>query len=459
MRPPLLLLARSTLVGALLAVTAAACSDDNDGGGAADDGGLDTAAATAMGLPATAAGAQLAWVIAEGQGADDAALTERFAPAFLAEVPPDQLHSVLDGLGTLTAGEVRTSAPTSLEALVTSADGQTLVASITVDGEPPHRIAGLLFQPAELPPAPASWEEVDQRLAALAARGAVLAAEVTADGALAVAHERDADSVGPIGSAFKLYVLGALADAVAAGTVGWDDALTIEEADRSLPSGQLQERVGETVSVQEAATLMISISDNTATDLLIGHLGRPEVEAVLEPMGLGPDARARTLPFLTTRELFTLKWGGDPERLAAYAGGAEADRRSVLDGLDAALPPVDAVDPAVPVEIDRVEWFASPRELAAAHVALDGRRATAGLEPLTTILGTNPGVALDAAVWPRFAFKGGSEPGVLALSWLLERADGRRFVLALTGSDSGRAIDESEAVAIATGAIALLAAS
>jgi len=66
-------------------------------------------------------------------------------------------------------------------------------------------------------------------------------------------------------------------------------------------------------------------------------------------------------------------------------------------------------------------------------------------------------VDLDAAVWARVAFKGGSEPGVLALSWLLERADGRRFVVNLLASDTARAVDEGAGAAIGAGAIALLA--
>jgi putative hydrolase len=43
------------------------------------------------------------------------------------------------------------------------------------------------------------------------------------------------------------------------------------------------------------------------------------------------------------------------------------------------------------------------------------------------------------------AFKGGSEPGVLSLSWLLERSDGRRFALALTATDPGAPVDEATA--------------
>jgi beta-lactamase class A len=90
-------------------------------------------------------------------------------------------------------------------------------------------------------------------------------------------HERGGDEVAPLGSVFKLSVLGALADAIDAGALTWDDELTIEEADRSLPTGELQDRVGGTTTVREAATLMVSLSDNTATDLLIHELDRSTV--------------------------------------------------------------------------------------------------------------------------------------------------------------------------------------
>jgi beta-lactamase class A len=420
-------------------------------------GGLHTEGATALGLPANPAGAQLAWVLTEGAAAGSAQLAERFSADFIAAVPAEQVRTVLAELGAATVSEVRSSAPTALAVIVVVADSTSLAARITVEAAEPHRINGLLFQPAELPAAPATWSEVDGRLAALAERGSLVAAEVARDSSLRAVHERDSDAAGPIGSAFKLYVLGALAEAVRGGTMDWDDSLVIQETDRSLPSGRLQDQVGSTVEVREAARLMISISDNTATDLLITQLGRPAVEAVLEPMGVGPASRARTLPFLSTREMFILKWGARPDALAAYASAAEEQRRRLLEDLPTELPPASAVDPALPVEIDRIEWFASPLELAAAQLFLDNRRTLTGLESLGDILGANPGLPLDPATWTRVAFKGGSEPGLLALSWLLERADGRRFVLALVVSDASRPIDQAEGVAIATGAIALLA--
>lgn len=52
--------------------------------------------------------------------------------------------------------------------------------------------------------------------------------------------------------------------------------------------------------------------------------------------------------------------------------------------------------------------------------------------------------------------KGGSEPGVLAFAWLLERADGGVFAFAITMLDE-EPIDASAAVPVVEGALNLLA--
>jgi hypothetical protein len=55
------------------------------------------------------------------------------------------------------------------------------------------------------------------------------------------------------------------------------------------------------------------------------------------------------------------------------------------------------------------------------------------------------------------AFKGGSEPGVLSFTWLLERADGHDFVLSIVLNDGTHGIDTAGAVTVAQGAVDLLA--
>jgi beta-lactamase class A len=94
-------------------------------------------------------------------------------------------------------------------------------------------------------------------------------------------------------------VLDALARAIAAGTVSWDQRLTLTSQLTSLPSGELAtEPAGTQVTVLQAAQDMISSSDNTAADLLITLAGRPAVEAAAAAAGMADPAL--DTPFLTT---------------------------------------------------------------------------------------------------------------------------------------------------------------
>ena len=73
------------------------------------------------------------------------------------------------------------------------------------------------------------------------------------------------DEAGAIGSAFKLYVLGALARAVADGDATWQERLAIRDAWKSLPSGAMRdEPAGSAFTLRHYAEQMISVSDNTA---------------------------------------------------------------------------------------------------------------------------------------------------------------------------------------------------
>lgn len=78
-----------------------------------------------------------------------------------------------------------------------------------------------------------------------------------------------------------------------------------------------------------------------------------------------------------------------------------------------------------------MDWFADASDLVDAHVALQQKAQRAGGEPVREILSANPGLRFDTDVWNSVSFKGGSAPGVLAGSWLLERTDGARFVITL----------------------------
>ena len=408
-------------------------------------------------LPSTPAGDQLRWVLDQATNASDAEFELRFSDTFLANPGIDVLRTGVAEIGAIILNEVVSSTPNELVVVVDAAS-EELALTITVEAEPPHRIIGLSAQPTTPPQASTTWAAIDSTLSNAAAQFSYLAAEVSADGNLVTVNASEETNAVPLGSSFKIYVLGAVVTAIAAGELAWDDELTIRDELKSLPSGEMQNLPdGTTVTVQQAAEKMIQISDNTATDLLINRLGRDRVEAMLPIMGMGVESQQRTLPFITTRELFTLKWGVGSDRLAAYAA-ADVEQRRVLLGELATepLPGVADFVADVPLAIDSVEWFATPPEIGAAHIWLDAYRTTAGFEPLAVILGDNPGVPLDPAVWPESAFKGGSEPGVIFLGWLLHRADGRTFVVVVSATNPDAPVDEAAAVSAAQGIISLL---
>jgi hypothetical protein len=257
----------------------------------------------------------------------------------------------------------------------------------------------------------------------------------------------NSDRAAPLGSAFKLWVLAELARQVAQGDRQWNLIVTLGPP--SLPSGILQTWPAQSpLTLQTLATLMISISDNTATDTLMTTLGRDKVDALA--VGAGG-----TAPVMTTREMFALK--ADKPLTAAWAAGSVAARRSLLVD-NAAKIATAKLDPTVfagkPVAIDSVEWFASPAAMAGVLDRLRGADATT-----RAILAVNAG--LDPAIAARFryvGFKGGGEPGVLSLNYLVQAKDGRWYAATGNWHRTDDAVNEVRFAGLMGRALALLAA-
>jgi beta-lactamase class A len=419
-------------------------------------------------LPATPAGTRLKWVldVVNGGGAQltAAEAREAFAPTFLAQVPVDKLVQAL--------GQVAAAGPFTVGSYIPGTDGfraearldgaaAALSVGITVDEAPPNRIVGLLFKPASAGPSEspvASWSEVDTTLRGLVSEPSMLAAEIT-DGRCTPIHGLGAGQSLAVGSTFKLYVLGELARQISAGTAAWDEQLAVRDDWKSLPSGTMQDDpAGTTHSLLQFVDQMISISDNTAADHLVHRLGRENVEKNLPAMGLADPSRMT--PFFTTRDMFVLKATKNATLTKAYLAADAAGRRALLDGQVAATPIAlaDLADWTAPRAIDALEWFASTTDLCAAMAKLRDLGSQPGLRPVLDALAGNPGLPVDAARWPYVGFKGGSEPGVLQLTWLLRRADDRWFALSMTLDDPASATDRSlAAVGLAQGAVTLLA--
>jgi beta-lactamase class A len=446
----------ASCTAALLGLSACGGSSNASNSTSTRTAGLSSAAATLEPVTATAAVRQLRWVLGELNASrvpDGAELAAHFSSAFLAAVPPKTLVAALTplaGQGLALAGAFTGQSAFALQAELIGG-GATFRATISVSATPPHLIEGLLFTP--IASAIDSWSGVDAALARLASHASLYAGHV-GGGAL---HALNADEPGAIGSAFKLYVLGALANAVEHGRVRWTTPLAIRDSWKSLPSGDMRlEPAGATFSLRHYAQQMISVSDNTAADHLIGRLGRAAVEAQLT--ALGNRHASLDEPFLTTRELFALKLAAPPSLANAFAAAGGAERRRLLGKVDRLTPTLaQAAKWTTPRFIDTIEWFASPADLARAISALVADSARPGLRPLRQILSINPGIAFNHATWPYVAFKGGSEPGVISTTWYLQRHDGRAFVLSIVLNDPRRTVSTLAEVSVAEAAAALLA--
>ncbi|NJR40186.1 MAG: serine hydrolase [Leptolyngbyaceae cyanobacterium CSU_1_4] len=362
--------------------------------------------------------------------------SEWFAASFLSQVPFTQVEQLLTEFQT-SLGAYQSVQPDSGGYLVQFEKGK-LLAQISLNEA--GQIIGLLLQPRSDAIAPT---QAIQQLQALPGQTNLLIIE--GDTELA-AH--NADQPLAVGSAFKLAVLAALQEQIEKGDPlrvsrsdrSWRDVVELRPEDKSLPSGILQTWFdGALLTVQTLATLMISQSDNTATDTLIHLLGRESISSSYPPAN---EAFApRNQPFLTTREAFALKNPENEALLKRYQTGNIQQKTQVLTELASAPLPDASVFDGQPVLLD-VEWFFSPRELC------ELMQKVADL-PLMSV---NPGGGLvNPAQWQRVSFKGGSEPGVINLTTSLVSLSGKTYCVSATWNNPEAALDETSFLTLYSG--------
>lgn len=415
------------------------------------------------GAPATLAGQQLSWVldvIEHRKGkVDRAELEAHFAPAFIQQVTVDSLGKLF----VQAADQLPNLSLTSVDGNDTQLSAHAVVGEVKLRFElavdDKHQIAALAIEPEGFAGAtPGTFEEAIHSASALAPHAQLLVAQLD-KGSCKPIQELAANDELAIGSTFKLYVLLALADKVLAGKAQWTDELAVRDDWKSLPSGVTQNELpGTKHPLGLYAERMISISDNTAADHLLYTLGRKQVEAALRD---AKHARpALDTPFLSTRELFVFKLGMPAADIDKYLKLPEARRR---DYLDKTLAPKQPSIKEVPGwkaarRIDKLEWFASANDLCQAMNTLLIRAQNPKALPVLDILGKNPGLPVDKKVFPFVGFKGGSEPGLINMTYLLRRDDDQWFVVVLTlNADEGGVIDDKKTYALANGLLQLTA--
>jgi beta-lactamase class A len=390
--------------------------------------------------PAAQVQARLTWylsALAGKEAIDDAALRQHFAPEFLSKIPPAKFREFTESLrAAVQRLEVVRLEPTDaserVHAVTRAPSGAVFHVLLAVEPSPPHRITLLLVKPDEAPvktPPVQSWQDAERQLRALAPRVSLLAADLESGGCAPI-HEIAAGESLAVGSAYKLFVLGALAREVEAGSRSWNDV---------LPGRDMR-------PLSSAAETMIATSDNMSADDLVIALGRESIERFAQSSGISDP---RLAPILLTNETFGLKYATSEEEKATFVHGSRDDRLALAKRASSRKwnPPLS------PSSVATIGWFSSLRGLCGATAALREMATRTKTELIGQILAKNPGIGDAAPAFSYVGYKGGSEPGIFNVNFLLKRAsDGKWLYLGTTLNDERHFIDEKKAI----GAIAAI---
>lgn len=416
-------------------------------------------------------GQKMMWLIALLNDSDEPITPEllaiHFAPLFFDQVPPQSLVTILTDarvmFGQLSPSEPLVVHPHDMTLIATTASGQKWVVALAVSRNEPHLIEGLFFQPAPRPnlPPPENFSEFDARLRELGKHPRALIARIDSKTHTCTPiHQLDAAEVTPLASTFKLYVLLALARQIEAGTISWDDPILIQDVLKSLPSGSMQNHTaGSSFPVSTYAESMISISDNTATDHLMIKLGDEALDNAVIASGHHDPFWLK--PMFTTQELFKMKLLASEEQVAEYLAREGAPGRQDFRATElAALPQVtlqDALTWKGPRHTDTIEWFATTEDVCALHATFVKHADKPAYARALQIMSVqNAGIDLEQMKY--VGYKGGAEPGVLTMTWLVQDKQGQWFSVALAIEGTIPGINEAELVDLGRAAVNLIEA-
>ena len=337
--------------------------------------------------------------------------------------------------------------------------GYVLPVEIAVNPQGKHLIDSLRFRQVTRKVLPEqgstshSFEDLIVDLKKLPGTVSFLVAKIENDGAQYIT-QLNADKPLAIASASKLYILSTLIQAIQKKSARWDQVIALTERARSFPSGELHKWIlGAPITVHTLATLMISESDNTAADELALFLGRQNIEETLTLSGhADPGLNA---PFLMTSEFFKLKYDPSGNLTKQFLLKTQDDRREMLDK---EIVKIDRRSIQIQTKakyIDSIEWFASASDLVRLLSWIVRNAYSGDSKEAIKILAINPG-SMKAEPWNFVGFKGGSEPGVLNMTYLLCSSNGDWYGVTLGWNSSESDLDPTKALILVQRAIGLI---
>lgn len=295
-------------------------------------------------IPDHLAGRQFAWLLEwlDSSGSiSDAELQERFAPSWFATASLAETRAFLEDLRAAYPGgrwiDPVSSVPNEVSGVVSSRNGDDIFLRLRTDlpqgriidfGANPYGRNGtgsVIFSSD----AGLGLEAAADRFMSLAPEASVLLARIDDDHQCQPLVARNEAVPRSIASIFKIWILGGVADALDDRLVFPDQVLPLDGLKQVQGGPLFSQPAGTPLSVDELATFMLGVSDNTATDMLLALSGRDRINALHAEYGhRSPELMS---PQLGISEQFHLFFSFSMMEALSYVDGTESFQRNFLE--------------------------------------------------------------------------------------------------------------------------------
>lgn len=423
--------------------------------------------------PGTRAGDTLRWVLRVINGEAPGELKDHFSPRYIEIGAAKEAIEATTGLRAKHFKNKRVypvacyeseENPDALDAVLTGDDVRAYLSVLLVLDAKSGLIAGLNYNATGFGSQPGDWNSFEGDAGSLGGEVSFGCYELVPElaggaGTLKAVYEIDERRMLNIGAVWTLWAVGAVAEKVASGEGAWAEEVELRDEMKCLPGGFLSSKSpGTRVPVSTLAQRALSFSDTTATDHLVGWVGKTRVEAYMTARMR--DAR-RNLPLLTMRQYFHLKLAAEEATRESWssAGREAREHQLAADGqIGGGSPRWSALGAwTEPRWLDRIGHFATVEDMARTMADLHRLAQREGMQPLVKALREDGGpLTLDEGEWKSVAYKGGNEPGALSQAWLLEHTAGRWYVMTLAWNNATQPVDEERLGALAESGVSLL---
>lgn len=307
-----------------------------------------------------------------------------------------------------------------------------------------------------------TMEQAADDFMATGTENGLLVAKVSSSGQCEAIVQRSADTPRALASIFKIWVLGGVAEAINDGVLSLADSIELD-ANLFGQGGTINsEPLGTLFSMQDMATLMLGISDNTATDHLHALAGRQRMDATV--VDYGHASPNDMLPLLSISQHFSLYYRFSLQDALSYINGSEIEQNAFLTDRILPIGPVNGGSMFNDEVLVDAFVRASPLDVCRAFAALRAfPRDSDGFELLDKALGSAAAQPNIRQFWDRVWYKGGSLVGnnaaqrVLTHAWFLESAEkGRYVVVALANRRVSGTIDTFDVQSLTSRILQLL---